>query len=157
MFVGNSKMVSRYAASSRFKPEPLAYLVSDIPIWSKLMKLVKYFLSAHVMQWMIWTNIVCISFQLVKTLPSVKYLFTPQSQQITFRMLTELLKPSFSQEGSNSRKFENEIYSQFIKYMREVAGKSLSIYDLFLYARRDVLCCCLGVRLFVVSNCSSAL
>jgi len=34
-----------------------------------------------------------------------------------------LLTPSFSPEGSNRKKFETEVYSLFVKYLREAASK----------------------------------
>ncbi|KAH3746595.1 hypothetical protein DPMN_181004 [Dreissena polymorpha] len=37
-------------------------------------------------------------------------------------MLTHLLKPQFSAEGSNRRQRENSTYTLFIKYMREAAS-----------------------------------
>lgn len=40
---------------------------------------------------------------------------------LTLKQLTSLLEPDFSEEGTNSRKFEGEAYSIFIKYLREVA------------------------------------
>ena len=35
-----------------------------------------------------------------------------------------LLIADFAAEGSNERKFQNEVYSKFIKYAREAAGES---------------------------------
>lgn len=42
---------------------------------------------------------------------------------LTLRKLTVLLTPSFSPEGSNRKKFETEVYSLFVKYLREAASK----------------------------------
>ena len=39
-----------------------------------------------------------------------------------------LFKADFAAEGSNERKFQNKVYSKFIKYTREVAGKSFLEY-----------------------------
>ena len=39
-----------------------------------------------------------------------------------------LLKADFAAEGSNERKFQNEVYSKFLKYAREAAGKSFLEY-----------------------------
>lgn len=44
---------------------------------------------------------------------------------LTLKQLTSLLEPDFSEEGTNSRKFEGEVYSIFIKYLREVASKCI--------------------------------
>ncbi|KAH3855115.1 hypothetical protein DPMN_097676 [Dreissena polymorpha] len=60
--------------------------------------------------------------QLVQELPAVIHLFTPQqSNPLTVKMLTHLLNPQFSAEGSNRRQRENSTYTLFIKYMREAA------------------------------------
>lgn len=32
------------------------------------------------------------------------------------------MKPEFSEDGSNDRKFEGEVYSMFLKYLRESAS-----------------------------------
>lgn len=56
-------------------------------------------------------------------LPTFKYLFIPsQSESLSIRKVINLLKPNFSEEGSNSLTFEKEMYALFIKYLREVAG-----------------------------------
>ncbi|XP_052269449.1 uncharacterized protein LOC127870915 isoform X4 [Dreissena polymorpha] len=61
--------------------------------------------------------------QLVQELPAVIHLFTPQqSNPLTVKMLTHLLNPQFSAEGSNRRQRENSTYTLFIKYMREAAS-----------------------------------
>lgn len=38
-------------------------------------------------------------------------------------MVQELMKPVFSEEGSNAKKYEGEVYGAFIKYAREAASK----------------------------------
>ena len=43
---------------------------------------------------------------------------------LTVRSMTNLLKPQFNDEGSNSRTFENAVHAKFVKYMREAASKS---------------------------------
>lgn len=44
--------------------------------------------------------------------------------------MTHLLKPRFSEEGSNERMLQNEVYGRVLKYMREAA--SMYIILLFL-------------------------
>lgn len=57
-------------------------------------------------------------------LPSFLHLLKPNPNlRITVKQLTQLLKPEFSAEGSNSRSMENKVYAAFIKYLREVASK----------------------------------
>ena len=46
------------------------------------------------------------------------------------KLFVNLLKADFAAEGSNERKFQNEVYSKFIKYSREAAGKSLNIFGI---------------------------
>ncbi|XP_062572412.1 uncharacterized protein LOC134234367 [Saccostrea cucullata] len=55
-------------------------------------------------------------------LPSFLYLFQRHSTPLTFRMLTTLLKPQFSLEGSNNIEVEKKVYAAFVRYLREVAS-----------------------------------
>ena len=57
-------------------------------------------------------------------LPVFLHILIPSSKNLTVKSLVNLLKPVFSEEGSNNRKYENEIYSVFMKYLRKVAGKN---------------------------------
>ena len=60
---------------------------------------------------------------MLRQLPTFRYLFiSSQSESLSIRKVINLLKPNFSEEGSNSLKFENDVYALFIKYLREVAG-----------------------------------
>ena len=43
----------------------------------------------------------------------------------------QLLKPIFAEEGSNTRKLEDAVYSSFMKYLREASSKL--IYCLFYF------------------------
>ena len=57
-------------------------------------------------------------------MPTFLHLLRPNPASIlTLRKLTMLLTPSFSPEGSNRKKNETELYSLFVKYLREVASK----------------------------------
>lgn len=61
--------------------------------------------------------------QLARELPTVVHLFTPTSPNpVTLKMVTNLLQPQFSIEGSNKRLRENAVYTLFIKYLREAAS-----------------------------------
>lgn len=40
-------------------------------------------------------------------------------------MITNMLTPKFSEEGTNAEKFEKKIYTFFLKYLREAASKEL--------------------------------
>ena len=53
----------------------------------------------------------------------IHLLTTTEPVPLTLKMLTNLLTPQFSPEGSNRRKLESAVYSTFIKYMREAASK----------------------------------
>ena len=44
---------------------------------------------------------------------------------LTFRKLTELLKPDFSVEESTRRHFEDAVYTRFLKYLRRAASEYL--------------------------------
>ena len=41
------------------------------------------------------------------------------------KLQKDILRPMFSEERSNARVFEGQAYSQFVKYMREVASKAI--------------------------------
>ena len=63
-------------------------------------------------------------FQIAKAFPLFLHLLRPsQAGVLTLKKLTNLLKPDFGEEGSNRRRFEGEVYSNFLKYLRQVAGK----------------------------------
>ena len=63
---------------------------------------------------------------LCQSLPIVIHLFRPSPSAVLSRKkLIEMLKPEFSPEGSNNRKFESETYSFFMKFIREVASGRL--------------------------------
>ena len=47
-------------------------------------------------------------------------------QPLTVKNVSNLLKPEFSEEGSNNRTFENAVYAKFMKYLREAASKSIA-------------------------------
>ena len=58
-------------------------------------------------------------------MPIFLHLFRPsEASVLSIKMLTTLLKASFSETGSNKRQFENEVYAAFTKYLREAASKS---------------------------------
>ena len=51
------------------------------------------------------------------------------------KSLTTLLQPDFSEVGSNKGKFENQVYSAFLKYLRSVASKNL-IVDFYYFKQK---------------------
>ena len=54
--------------------------------------------------------------------PQFLYLFRPQENaRLTVPLILHLLKPKFSDEGSNSLMHEKAVYGKFVKYLREVA------------------------------------
>ncbi|KXJ10283.1 hypothetical protein AC249_AIPGENE17508 [Exaiptasia diaphana] len=71
-------------------------------------------------------------YQVACQVPTFLYLFRNTSQTtLTYKMLTTLLKPKFSDQGTNAEKFEKSVYASFLKYLREAASKSYS-YCFFL-------------------------
>ena len=51
------------------------------------------------------------------------HLFCPNKKtQMTFRRIISLLKPNFTEDGSNERLYQN-IYNIFVKYLREASSK----------------------------------
>ena len=62
-------------------------------------------------------------YQIGNAIPNFLHLFRPsQSYALSRRMLMALLSPNFSEEGSNARRFETEIYQLFSKYTRLAAS-----------------------------------
>ena len=55
-----------------------------------------------------------------------------QSRVLTVQTVLHLLKPDFSENGSNAQKFEKEVYQAFVKYLREVAAGRRSSGDVTL-------------------------
>ena len=56
--------------------------------------------------------------------PMFLYLLRPpqNNAKLTVPLILHLLKPTFSEEGSNSLKYEKAVYSKFVKYLRDVAS-----------------------------------
>ena len=51
------------------------------------------------------------------------HLFCPNEKtQMTFRRIISLLKPNFTEDGSNERLYQN-IYNIFVKYLRKAGSK----------------------------------
>lgn len=99
---------------------------------------VPHFLEEHILQetFISENPSVCIAnlragfakvglFKIGKEIPVFLELFRQaKSFQLTRKKLVNLLKPSFSEEGSNKRRYENSAYKAFSKYVRNVAGGS---------------------------------
>ena len=63
-------------------------------------------------------------YQIGNGIPNLLHLFRPSgSYELTRRKLLALLKPNFSEEGSNAHLFENEVYDLFTKYTRLAASR----------------------------------
>lgn len=61
-------------------------------------------------------------YQIGNGIPNFLHLFRPSGgSTLSRRMLITLLPPNFSEEGSNARRFETEIYDLFSKYTRLAA------------------------------------
>lgn len=61
--------------------------------------------------------------QLMAKMPLFLYLFRPSdSNTLNVRNLVRLLEPKFAEEGSNTKKYQKEVYAAFYRYMREVAA-----------------------------------
>ena len=62
-------------------------------------------------------------YEVATSLPIFLYLLRAnESNQLSRRQLIPLLRPSFSEEGTNVRKYENDAYAAFSKYVREAAS-----------------------------------
>ena len=62
-------------------------------------------------------------------------------QPLTVRNVTNLIKPEFSKEESNSsRTLQNAVYAKFIKYIRKAESKSNGQMVTFaIFRKRDAL------------------
>ena len=59
----------------------------------------------------------------LQQLPMLRYLLQPGAEaNLTVPKLLHPLKPKFSEEGSNSLRYEKEVYQHFVRYIREVAS-----------------------------------
>ena len=61
-------------------------------------------------------------FKICQELPAFLDLFKQGYKTLTFKRFTKLFQPKFSEDGSNARKFEGEVYALLLKYMREAAS-----------------------------------
>ena len=71
---------------------------------------------------------------------------------MTYPKFVKLLKPRFSEEGSNSRQAENIIYRTFLQYLKEVVGVS-SLLDRVikpLYTSKKLLMSTLTTEAFFI-------
>ena len=59
----------------------------------------------------------------LQQLPMLVHLLRPDSQhKVNVPKLLLILKPNFSEEGSNTLRYEKEVYQLFVRYAREVAS-----------------------------------
>lgn len=66
----------------------------------------------------------------LQQMPMLHYLLRPNSQHpITVPKLLELLKPKYSDQGSDALKYEKEVYQHFVRFLREVASGIRSCGD----------------------------
>ena len=64
-----------------------------------------------------------LDLQLLQAKPVLAFLLRPTAKKpLTTRILLALLKPKFAERRSNLRMKENDVYTKFIRYVREVAG-----------------------------------
>ncbi|KAL5011737.1 hypothetical protein ScPMuIL_010288 [Solemya velum] len=61
-------------------------------------------------------------YKLMKKLPQLEFLLIPNSNRLTVKKITNLLKPEFSELHSNARTVESQIFQKFISYLRDVAS-----------------------------------
>ncbi|KAJ7380778.1 hypothetical protein OS493_007158 [Desmophyllum pertusum] len=60
-------------------------------------------------------------YQVCKQLPILLHIFRPNTAAaLTIKKVTNLLTPTFSEDGSNQRRYEGIVYGAFCRYLREV-------------------------------------
>ncbi|XP_061167403.1 uncharacterized protein LOC133176276 [Saccostrea echinata] len=70
-------------------------------------------------------------------LPMFRHLFRPSCCTLTIKALIQLLRPKFSEEGSNNKRYESAVYTVFLKYLRAVASGrrgTVSLRDVLQFA-----------------------
>ena len=69
--------------------------------------------------------------RLFKSFPEMIHLLRPNpADKLSYRKVVQLLRPSFSEEGSNKLKLEKEVYGMFLKYCRECfAGRRIVVLE----------------------------
>lgn len=75
--------------------------------------------------------------QLIKQKPTLLYLFRDTDVRLTVSKLVNLLKPRFSEAGSNRRSVEEKVYSSFIRFIRQVAAgrhDTLKLSDILAFS-----------------------
>ena len=60
--------------------------------------------------------------KIMRNFPILLHLLRPTSHKLTPKVLLNLLTPMFSEEGSNTLIREKQVYTLFIKYVREVGS-----------------------------------
>ena len=68
--------------------------------------------------------------------PLFLHLLRPsETSRLSVKMLLQILKPQFSEEGSNALCDEKEVYSKFVKYAREVSSgrRNVSLEDILAF------------------------
>ncbi|VDI19251.1 Hypothetical predicted protein, partial [Mytilus galloprovincialis] len=57
-----------------------------------------------------------------KSLPMFVYLLRSSQTASTLKYIAQILKPKFLAEGSNNRRFEDSVYTAYLKYLRAVTS-----------------------------------
>ena len=59
-------------------------------------------------------------YEIDESLPFLPFMHSNDANQLSRKQLAFLLKPSSSEEGTNARKYENDVYAAFTKYCMKV-------------------------------------
>ncbi|XP_013390744.1 uncharacterized protein LOC106159097 isoform X2 [Lingula anatina] len=78
--------------------------------------------------------------QLMEKLPTLRMIFKESNASLTFPKIQRLLKAEFSAPQSSRRREEEHVYGQFLRYLREVAGRRKSV------TLGHILAFCTGAR-----------
>ncbi|CAC5360399.1 Retrovirus-related Pol polyprotein from transposon 297 [Mytilus coruscus] len=63
----------------------------------------------------------------VRNLPTLRHIFSNNSPRLTVKKLIQLLKPEFSERGSNRLSLEKNVYSSFMRYIRKFQAQYTKI------------------------------
>ncbi|CAC5389516.1 unnamed protein product [Mytilus coruscus] len=82
--------------------------------------------------------VICVRSLLIgSSLPQFRHLFNTKQPVMTLKGAITMLKPKFSEPGSNKRSLETRVYSVFTKYLREVSSgrrENISLHSILMFA-----------------------
>ncbi|XP_063400103.1 uncharacterized protein LOC134684725 [Mytilus trossulus] len=76
-------------------------------------------------------------YKIGSSLPQFRHLFNTKPPILTLKGAITMLKPNFSEPGTNRRSLQTRVYSVFTKYLREVSSgrrENISLHSILMFA-----------------------